>query len=121
MTASAQCLPAQATGNEAFVHDANKQRSVPGSEWSKEPGAQAASRAAKKYLATLDDVAFGAASRVTPKFVSHRSRKPSTTFATKSALSVSGQTAGYLSLARDMDLRTIDPSQDLAAKIPPCE
>jgi hypothetical protein len=32
--------------------------------------AQAASRAAKEYLATLDDAAFGAASAVTPKFVS---------------------------------------------------
>jgi hypothetical protein len=27
-------------------------------------------RAAKEYLATLDDAAFGAASEVTPKFVS---------------------------------------------------
>jgi hypothetical protein len=48
----------------------NKQLSIPGSEWSKELGAQAASRAAKEYLATLDDAAFGAASSVTPKFVS---------------------------------------------------
>jgi transposase len=37
--------------------DANKQRSVP-------------SRPAREYLATLDDAAFGAASPVTPKFVS---------------------------------------------------
>src|SRR5438445_5611852 len=49
---------------------ANKQRSIPGSEWSKELAAQAASRAVKEYLATLDDAAFGAASSVTPKFVS---------------------------------------------------
>jgi hypothetical protein len=53
-----------------IVADANKQRSIPGSEWSKELDAQAASRAAKEYLATLDDAAFGAASSVTPKFVS---------------------------------------------------
>jgi hypothetical protein len=32
--------------------------------------AQAVSRATKEYLATLDDAAFGAASEVTPKFVS---------------------------------------------------
>jgi hypothetical protein len=44
-----------------IVADANKQRSIPGSEWSKELGAQAASRAVKQYLATLDDAAFGAA------------------------------------------------------------
>jgi Transposase DDE domain len=52
------------------VADANKQRSIPGSEWSKGLDAQAASRAAKEYLATLDAAAFGAASSVTPKFVS---------------------------------------------------
>ena len=50
--------------------DANKQRSIPGSQWNKELDAQAVSRATKEYLATLDDAAFGAASEVTPKFVS---------------------------------------------------
>jgi transposase len=71
------CLSAGLVGGEGFavdasliVADANKQRSIPGSEWSKEIDAQAASRAAKEYLATLDDAAFGAASAVTPKFVS---------------------------------------------------
>src|SRR5262249_17914475 len=49
---------------------ANKQRSIPGAKWSKELDPQEASRAAKEYLATLDDAAFGAASSVTPKFVS---------------------------------------------------
>jgi hypothetical protein len=42
----------------------------PGSEWGEELDAQAASRATKEYLTTLDDPAFGAASSVTPKFVS---------------------------------------------------
>src|SRR6266516_381113 len=71
------CLGAGLVGGEGFavdasliVADANKQRSIPGSEWSKELDAQEASRAAKEYLATLDDAAFGAASDVTPKFVS---------------------------------------------------
>ena len=50
--------------------DANKRRSIPGSEWNKELDAQQVSRATKEYLATLDDAAFGAASDVTPKFVS---------------------------------------------------
>ena len=50
--------------------DANKQRSVPGSEWSKERDRESAGRAVKEYLATLDDTAWGAASDVTPKFVS---------------------------------------------------
>src|SRR6202048_4137051 len=71
------CIRAGLVGGEGFavdasliVADANKQRSIPGSEWSKELDVQEASRAAKEYLATLDDAAFGAASGVTPKFVS---------------------------------------------------
>jgi len=71
------CLAAGLVGGEGFavdaslvVADANKQRSIPGSEWRKGLEAQAASRAAKEYLATLDTAAFGAASSVTPKFVS---------------------------------------------------
>jgi hypothetical protein len=53
-----------------IMADANKQRSIPGPQWSKELDVQAVSQATKEYLATLDDVAFGAASKVTPKFVS---------------------------------------------------
>ena len=53
-----------------IMADANKRRSIPGTQWSKELDAQAVSRATKEYLATLDDAAFGAASEVTPKFVS---------------------------------------------------
>ena len=71
------CIRVGLVGGEGFavdssliVADANKQRSIPGSESSKELAAQAASRAVKEYLATLDDAAFGAASSVTPKFVS---------------------------------------------------
>src|ERR1700739_2929303 len=71
------CIRAGRVGGEVFavdssliVADANKQRSIPGSQWSKELAAQAASRAVKEYLATLDDAAFGAASSVTAKFVS---------------------------------------------------
>jgi len=30
------------------------------------------------------------------------------------------ENSGYVPLARDLDLRTIDPKQDLAAAIPPC-
>ncbi len=50
--------------------DANKQRSIPGSEWQKTRDPETASRAVKEYLATLDDAAFGAASEVRPKFIS---------------------------------------------------
>ena len=70
------CIAAGLVGGEGFavdasliVADANKQRSIPGSEW-KARDSQGASRAMKEYLATLDDTAFGAASKVTPKFVS---------------------------------------------------
>jgi transposase len=71
------CISAGLVGAEGFavdasliVADANKQRSVPGTEWSKERDPEAATRAVKEYLATLDDATFGAASGVTPKFVS---------------------------------------------------
>jgi transposase len=71
------CIAAGFVGGKGFavdasliVADANKQRSIPGSEWNKTPDPQGASRAVKEYLATLDDAAFGAASEVTPKFVS---------------------------------------------------
>jgi transposase len=71
------CIAEGLVGAEGFavdasliVADANKQRSVPGSEWSKERNPEAASRAVREYLATLDDAAFGAATEVTPKFVS---------------------------------------------------
>jgi transposase len=50
--------------------DANKRRSVPSDEWKPEEVKDKACRAAREYLATLDDAAFGAASPVTPKFIS---------------------------------------------------
>jgi transposase len=65
------CIAAGFVGGEGFavdasliVADANKQRSIPGKDWDKNRDA------VKEYLATLDDAAFGAASEVTPKFVS---------------------------------------------------
>jgi len=71
------CISAGLVGGEGFavdasliVADANKQRSIPGSEWEKTRDRETASRAVKEYLATLDDAVFGAASDVTPKFIS---------------------------------------------------
>jgi transposase len=71
------CMAAGLVGGAGFAvdaslitADANKQRSIPGSEWNKACDSQVASRAVKEYLATLDDAAFGAASDVTPKFIS---------------------------------------------------
>jgi transposase len=71
------CIAAGLVGGEGFAvdasliqADANKHRSIPGTEWSKEIDADQARRAVKEYLATLDNPAFGAASDVTPKFVS---------------------------------------------------
>jgi transposase len=71
------CIVAGLVGGEGFavdasliVADANKQRSIPGRDWDKDRDPETASRAVKEYLATLDDAAFGAASDVTPKFVS---------------------------------------------------
>ena len=77
------CIAAGLVGGEGFavdasliVADANKQRSIPGTEWKKTCLAETASRATREYLATLDDAAFGAASDVTPKFVSRRPIRP---------------------------------------------
>src|SRR5215469_14791893 len=71
------CIAAGLVGGGGFAvdasliaADANKQRSIPGSEWNKARDLQGANRAMQEYLATLDDAAFGGASAVTPKFVS---------------------------------------------------
>ena len=71
------CIAAGLVGGDGFAvdasliaADANKQRSIPGKDWDKKRNPETASRAVKEYLATLDDAAFGAASDVTPKFVS---------------------------------------------------
>ena len=47
--------------------DANRQRGVEGAEGL---APEATSRAVEEYLAVLDDAAFGAATPVTPKFIS---------------------------------------------------
>src|SRR6516165_6873954 len=56
------CIAADLVGGEGFAvdasliaADANKQRSIPGSEWNKTRDSQRGSRAMKEYLATLDD------------------------------------------------------------------
>jgi len=71
------CIAAGLVGGEGFAvdasliqADANKRRSIPGAEWNKDIDPEQAHRAVKEYLATLDDPAYGAASSVTPKFVS---------------------------------------------------
>src|SRR5260370_14046110 len=71
------CISVGLVGGKEFavdasliVADANKQRSIPGSEWIKERNPETASQAVKEYMATLDDAAFGAATKGTPKFVS---------------------------------------------------
>jgi IS5 family transposase len=71
------CIEAGLVGGEGFAvdaslieADANRQRSIPGKEWHKERDPEAASRAVKEYLTTLNDAAFGAATDVEPKFIS---------------------------------------------------
>ena len=71
------CIAAGLVGGEGFAvdaslieADANKCRSIPGGEWSNDIDRETAKRAVKEYLATLDDPAYGAASEVTPKFIS---------------------------------------------------
>ena len=71
------CIAADLVGGKGFAADAsliaadaNKCRSTTGAEWSTEIDPEPARRAVKDYLATLDDPVFGAASEVTPKFIS---------------------------------------------------
>jgi len=73
----AVCIEAGLVGGEGFAvdaslieADANCQRSIRGVEWKKHIDPEAAGRAVKEYLVTLNDAAFGAATEVQPKFVS---------------------------------------------------
>jgi transposase len=71
-----RCLKEDLVSGEGFAvdaslipADANKTRSIPAADWSPEVARQAGNRAAREYLETLDDAAFGAASESQPKFV----------------------------------------------------
>src|ERR1700751_3276970 len=62
------CIAAGLVGREGFAvdasliqADANKHRSIPGTEWNKDIDPEQVRRAVKEYLATLDDRAYGAA------------------------------------------------------------
>lgn len=86
------CIASGLVGGEGFAvdaslieADANKGRSIPGAEWSKERDPATASHAVKEYLATLDDAAFGAATEVVPKFISPSDPAAQWTGAMKSA------------------------------------
>jgi transposase len=86
------CVAAGLVGGEGFAvdaslieADANKSRSIPGSEWNRDIDPERASRAVNEYLATLDDAAYGAATQVVPKFVSPSDPAAQWTGAMKSA------------------------------------
>ena len=78
-TVVAQCIDAGLASGQRYAADAssiaadaNRQNATPKADWNPEaidPGD--APRAVREYLETLDDAAFGAASPVTPKFISH--------------------------------------------------
>jgi transposase len=86
------CVAAGLVGGEGFAvdaslieADANKSRSIPGSEWNRDIDPERASRAVNEYLATLDDATYGAATQVVPKFVSPSDPAAQWTGAMKSA------------------------------------
>ena len=73
------CISAGLVGGKEFavdasliVADANKQRSIPGSEWIRERNPETASQAVKEYMATLDDAAFGAATHLSSQAIAVR-------------------------------------------------
>jgi Transposase domain (DUF772) len=72
-----RCMDEGLIGGEGFAldatlieADANRQRSLRGSDWNQQRNADPAPRAVQEYLATLDDAAWGGATEVQPKFVS---------------------------------------------------
>ena len=69
-----RCMEEGLVGGEGFAvdgslikADANRQRGIEGDQWA---APEKSSRAVEEYLAVLDDAAFGAATPVTPKFIS---------------------------------------------------
>jgi transposase len=69
-----RCIDEGLVGGENFAvdaslikADANRQKGIEGDKW---VAPQAAGRAVQEYLAVLDDTVFGAATEVTPKFIS---------------------------------------------------
>jgi IS5 family transposase len=87
------CIASGLVGGEGFAvdaslieADANKGRSLPGTEWiARTIDPKAANHAVKEYLARLNDAAFGAATEVVPKFVSPADPAAQWTGAMKSA------------------------------------
>jgi len=76
-TVVSRCIEEGLVGGEGFAVDAslipvdaNRQRSVSSAEGTDWPGLAASRRSVREYLDTLDQTAWGAASEVTPKFVS---------------------------------------------------
>ncbi len=75
----AQCIDAGLASGQRYAADAsiiaadaNRQNSTPKADWNPEViDPVDAPRAVREYLETLDDAAFGAASPVVPKFISH--------------------------------------------------
>ena len=72
-----RCIAEGLVGGEGFAvdaslipADANKQRSVPGTDNTDWEGLAESRRAVREYLDTLDEAAFGAASPTVPKFIS---------------------------------------------------
>ena len=78
-TVVAQCIAAGLASGQRYAADAsiiaadaNRQNSTPKVDWSPEAiNPDDAPRAVREYLETLDEAAFGAASSVTSKFISH--------------------------------------------------
>jgi transposase len=69
-----RCIEEGLVGGEGFAvdaslikADANRQKGIEGEKWLPP---EAPGRAVQEYLAVLDDAAFGAATEVTPKFIS---------------------------------------------------
>ena len=69
-----RCMEEGLVGGEGFAvdgslirADANRQSGIEGDQW---VAPEKSSRAVEEYLAVLDDAAFGAATPVTPKFIS---------------------------------------------------
>src|SRR4029450_303280 len=66
-----RCIAEGLVGGEGFAvdaslieADANRQRSIPGSDWNKQRNSETVSRSVREYLETLDEAAWGADTNV---------------------------------------------------------
>ena len=120
-TVVAQCLEAGLASGQRYAADAsiiaadaNRQKSSPKADWNPEAiNPDDAPRAVREHLDTLDDAAFGAASPVAPKFISHSDPASQWTGA-RGGPAYFAYSTNYLIDTDNAVILDVEPSQSLA-------